>query len=64
MRNFDSKDSLKNFLLNYNVKLTGDIDELEEDYDVDEVISNKYDYGITEHLVMNQKERANNQVLR
>lgn len=58
MENLNSKESLTQFLLNNKVELTGFVNEIDwEEVDYDDIIKNKEEYSITEHLVISLKEK-------
>ena len=58
MDKFNSKESLKDYLLKNKVELTGFTDELDEtELSYDEILANKEEYSITEHLIISSKEK-------
>lgn len=57
MKVLKSKEELTQFLLKNNVELTGFIGEVDEDMEYNDIIKNKHEYCITEHMVISKKEK-------
>ena len=58
METLNSKEELMHYLINNKVEPTGFISEIDEDeIDYCDIIKNKKEYGVTEHLVISSKEK-------
>lgn len=57
MKDLKSKEELTQFLLKNKVELTGFIGEVDEDMEYNDIIKNKNEYCITEHMVISKKEK-------